>query len=105
MFSAQLRPSEVKMQTKLIDQRGVANEYGVPVQTQNKLHDRGAFAERLRIGGKWYYRRSQLEAWLDAQRVTTHRAVETVQAAAEDGESCCAAGPDALANGVVVADG
>lgn len=70
------------MQTKLIDQRGVAEEYGVPVQTQNKLHDRGAFAARLRIGGKWYYRRSQLEAWLDAQRVVaTHGAEET-----EDGE-------------------
>lgn len=90
------------MQTKLIDQRGVANEYGVPVQTQNKLHDRGAFAERLRIGGKWYYRRSQLEAWLDAQRVVaTHCGVETVDAVAGDYELNRAAGQEAKANAVV----
>lgn len=92
------------MQAKLIDQRGVANEYGVPVQTQNKLHDRGAFAERLRIGGKWYYRRSELEAWLDAQRVVATQGAEAVQAG-DDGESCCEARPDALTNGVVTADG
>lgn len=68
------------MQTKLIDQRGVANEYGVPVQTQNKLHDRGAFAARLRIGHKWYYRRAELEAWLDSRRVaTTHQGIEAVE--------------------------
>jgi hypothetical protein len=90
------------MQTKLIDQRGVANEYGVPVQTQNKLHDRGAFAARLRIGHKWYYRRSELEASLDAQAVvTTHHGAETVQ----DAESYCAAGPEAIANGVVMTGG
>lgn len=104
MFSAQLRPSEAKMQTKLINQRGVAEEYGVPVQTQNKLHDRGAFAERFRIGGKWYYRRSELEAWLDAQRVMTTQGAEAIQAG-EDGESRCAARPDALTNGVVTTDG
>lgn len=89
------------MQTKLIDQRGVANEYGVPVQTQNKLHDRGAFAERLKIGRKWYYRRSELEAWLDAQRVvTTHRSVETVEAPA-DGDSCWPDNGGASPQGVV----
>lgn len=90
------------MQTKLIDQRGVANEYGVPVQTQNKLHDRGAFAERLRIGGKWYYRRSKLEAWLDAQRVVTaHHGVETVEAPAGDYELSRGGSQEAKANAAV----
>ncbi|OMC14937.1 AlpA family transcriptional regulator [Mycobacterium sp. SP-6446] len=94
------------MQTKLIDQRGVANEYGVPVQTQNKLHDRGAFAQRFRIGGKWYYRRSQLEAWLDAQRVVaTHRGVKALPTSTKSDESCCAARPDGAAHGVVMTDG
>ena len=90
------------MQTKLIDQRGVENEYGVPVQTQNKLHDRGAFAARLRIGHKWYYRRSELESWLDAQRVVnTHHGVEAAEAPVEDYESYWTAGQETKARAAV----
>ena len=90
------------MQTKLIDQRGVANEYGVPVQTQNKLHDRGAFAPRFRVGHKWYYRRFELEAWLDAQRmVTTHHGVEAAEARVGDYESCWVTGQETKAGAAV----
>jgi hypothetical protein len=81
------------MKTKLIDQRGVETEYGLPVQTQNKLHDRGVFAPRVRIGHKWYYRRELLERWLDEHTVaTTPEGPEPVEVPADQADEFCQAG-------------
>jgi hypothetical protein len=55
--------------TILISKRGVHEQYGIPINTQEDLHRKGLFAPQLKVGGKIYYRRSELEAWLDAHTV------------------------------------
>lgn len=85
------------MQTKLIDQRGFETKYGLLVQTQNKLHDRGLFAPRIRIGHKWHYRRSLLEKWLDKHTVvSTPRGVEVVAAPADSVDEAWKLRPQAM---------
>jgi len=70
---------------KLIDKRDVSQEYGIPVSTQEALTARGSFCQHLKVGNKWYYRRAELEAWLDSQRVvTTYKGVEAVRTEAID---------------------
>ena len=56
-------------QTILVSKRGVQEQYGIPINTQEDLHRKGLFAPQLKVGGKIYYRRSELEAWLDARTV------------------------------------
>ena len=53
--------------TILVSKRGVQQQYGIPINTQEHLHRKGVFAPQLKVGGKIYYRRSELEAWLDAR--------------------------------------
>jgi hypothetical protein len=52
--------------TILVSKRGVQEQYGIPINTQEDLYRKGLFAPQLKVGGKIYYRRSELEAWLDA---------------------------------------
>lgn len=53
----------------LVSKRGVQDQYGIPINTQEDLHRKGLFAPQLKVGGKIYYRRSELEAWLDTRTV------------------------------------
>ncbi|WP_041312839.1 helix-turn-helix domain-containing protein [Mycobacterium sp. JS623] len=55
--------------TILVSKRGVQEQYGIPINTQEDLYRKGLFAPQLKVGGKIYYRRSDLEAWFDAQTV------------------------------------
>jgi hypothetical protein len=55
--------------TILVSKRGVQEQYGIPINTQEDLYRKGLFAPQLKVGGKIYYRRSELEAWLDAHTV------------------------------------
>ena len=55
--------------TILVSKRGVQEQYGIPINTQEDLHRKGLFAPQLKVGGKIYYRRSELETWLDARAV------------------------------------
>jgi hypothetical protein len=55
--------------TILVNKRGVQEQYGIPINTQEDLYRKGLFAPQLKVGGKIYYRRSELEAWLDARAV------------------------------------
>ena len=54
--------------TILVSKRGVAEQYGIPINTQEDLHRKGLFAPQLKVGGEIYYRRSELEAWLGVGR-------------------------------------
>ena len=63
----------------------MAVEYGIPCRTQSDLRDRGQFVSVTRVGGRLYYFRDELEAWLDSQRVvTTHQGAEAVEVEAAD---------------------
>lgn len=82
--TVKLSPSE-RLSTKLITPRAVAIQYGIPCRTQSDLRDRGHFVAATRVGGRLYYFREELEAWLHSQRVvTTHKHVEVVAMEAPD---------------------
>lgn len=57
-------------QPLLITQRRVAEEFGIPISTQEDLRAKGAFCQPLRVGLKIYYWREELVRFLEAQRVT-----------------------------------
>ncbi len=56
--------------TILVSKRGVQEQYGIPINTQEDLHRKGLFAPQLKVGGKIYYRRTELETWLDVHTVS-----------------------------------
>ncbi len=66
---ASLREGTEMNPTILVSKRGVQEQYGIPINTQEDLHRKGLFAPQLKVGGKIYYRRSELETWLDAHTV------------------------------------
>jgi hypothetical protein len=58
---------EIVLQSRLVTPQGVAAEYGIPVTTQRDLRVRDEFVPVIKVGGRLYYRREQLETWLDNQ--------------------------------------
>jgi Helix-turn-helix domain len=58
---------EIVLQSRRVTPQGVAAEYGIPVTTQRDLRVRGEFVAAIKVGGRLYYRREQLEAWLDTR--------------------------------------
>jgi hypothetical protein len=72
-------------QPKLIDRSGVRQEYGISIAAQTDLSARGEFCPCLRVGGKLYYRREELEHWLDSRRVvTTPQGSEVIEMVAHE---------------------
>ncbi|MGO9156845.1 helix-turn-helix domain-containing protein [Mycobacterium sp.] len=83
--TVKLSPSE-RLSTRLVTPQAVAVQYGIPCRTQSDLRDRGEFVSVTRVGGRLYYFRDELEAWLRSQRVVTiHLGVEAVEMEAADG--------------------
>lgn len=63
--TVRLSPAE-RLSIRLVTPRDVTVEFGISCRTQADLRERGQFAPVTRIGGRLYYRRELLEAWLDA---------------------------------------
>ncbi len=53
---------------KWIDQRGFQEEFGVSMDTQDKLRARGVAPPWFKVGHKVYYDRAEICRWVDEQQ-------------------------------------
>jgi len=60
---------------KLLDGKGVAEQYGLPEPTLRTMRVRGGGIPFLKVGARCLYRVEDIEAWLDARRFDSTAAV------------------------------
>ncbi len=53
------------MRKQLLSPEDVASEYGIPKSTQSKRRMAGTFCRFIKDGRSVWYRRNDLESWLD----------------------------------------
>lgn len=58
----------METQTKLLDFKAIESEYGLAKSTTTKMLMRGQFITPVKIGRKNYFKRTELEEWIDKQQ-------------------------------------
>lgn len=78
MITVNVEEGELVIRSKLIDSSGIHSEYGIPLQTQRDLRRHGNFPPAIQLGKrKLFWRRVDLESWLDSRIVRPRQAEAT----------------------------